>query len=83
MNKLRTQAVIAFCLFLILVIGGASIFYFIFAEKYYITKKMSLMDTAYQNICQLDLDRSSYRANPSITALEEESFSLIDRKSVV
>ena len=47
MNKLRTQAVIAFCLFLILVIGGASIFYFIFAEKYYITKKMSLMDTAY------------------------------------
>ena len=77
MNKLRTQAVIAFCLFLILVIGGASIFYFIFAEKYYITKKMSLMDTAYQNICQLDLDRSSYRANPSITALEEESFSLI------
>lgn len=50
MNKLRTQAVIALCLFLVIVLGGASIFYFLFAEDYYVAKKKSLMNTAFQNL---------------------------------
>lgn len=77
MNKLRTQAVIAFCLFLILILGGASMFYFLFAEDYYVSKKKSLMNTAFENVRQLDLDQITYEDNPSITSLETESFSII------
>lgn len=77
MNKLRTQAVIAFCLFLIIILGGASMFYLLFAEEYYVSKKKSLMNTAFQNVQQLDLDQIAYETNPSITSLETESFSII------
>lgn len=77
MNKLRTQAVVAFCLFLVIVLGGASIFYFLFAEDYYVEKKKSLMNTAFQDLRQLDLDNVAYENDTSITSLENESFSLI------
>lgn len=77
MNKLRTQAVIAFCLFLVLIIGGASVIYLLFAERYYVSKKISLMNTAFESVKQLDLDGIAYETDASITALEAESFSII------
>lgn len=77
MNKLRTQTVIAFSLFLVIILGGASMFYFLFAEEYYTSKKKSLMNTAFKNVRELDLDKITYEENPSITSLESESFSII------
>ena len=52
-------------------------FYFLFAEEYYISKKKSLMNTAFENVRQLDLDKIAYEDTPSITSLEDESFSMI------
>lgn len=77
MNKLRTQTVIAFCLFLTIMLGGAGIFYFLFAEDYYVSKKKSLMNTAFENVKLLDLDTIDYDKDPSIASLENESFSVI------
>ena len=77
MNKLRIQAVISICLLLILVLGGSSMFYFLFATDYYIGKKQTLMDAAFGNLQKLNLRQISYDDDPSINSLEAESFSII------
>ena len=77
MNKLRIQAVISICLLLILVLGGSSMFYFLFATDYYIGKKQTLMDAAFSNLQKLNLRQISYDDDPSINSLEAESFFII------
>ncbi len=77
MNKLRTQAVIAVCAFLLLVLGGTGIFYFSFVQNYYISQKKELMEEVYQNLQDQALDQISYEEGSYISSLEEESFSII------
>ena len=38
-KKLRNKAVISFCIFLLLVVGGTSLTYYLFAEDLYVAKK--------------------------------------------
>lgn len=77
MNKLRTQAVISVCAFLLLVLGGTGVFYFSFAQDYYISQKKELMNQVYQNLQDLTLDNISYEEDSYISSLEDESFSII------
>lgn len=77
MNKLRTQAIIAFSVFLLFVVGGASIFYLLFAEDFYIAKKITLMDSSFESIRQLDIAHITDAGEPLIQSLEDESFSFI------
>lgn len=77
MNKLRTQIVMAFNIFLLLVMGAFMLFYFFFAEDYYIMRKERVMNEAYDAIHQFDLAQIAPENEAAMQALEEESFSVI------
>lgn len=77
MNKLRTQIVIAFNVFLLVVIGAVMLFYFFFAEDYYIARKESVMNDAYNLINNFDLTQIAPENEEAMQALEEESFSVV------
>ena len=47
-KKLRNKAVISFCIFLLLVVGGTSLTYYLFAEDLYVAKKKKVMNEAFQ-----------------------------------
>ena len=77
MNKLRTQIVMAFNLFILLILGGAILFYVFFAENYYIMRKQKIMNTAFQSIHQFDLTYIQPEDEVTFLSFEEESFGIL------
>ncbi len=77
MNKLRTQAVIAFSAFF--APGGGRLQHFLLSlcgGLLYLQKK-KLMDTAFESIKQVDLTKMTSDGDEVLLALEDESFSVI------
>lgn len=77
MNSLKAQAVLALCVFMLLVVGGSSFFYFLFAVDYYIEQKKETMEESYWQLQSVDLSQEALEEDEVIQALEDESFSVI------
>ncbi|MDO5426148.1 MAG: HAMP domain-containing sensor histidine kinase [Eubacteriales bacterium] len=77
MMKLRNQAIGAFSLFLMLILGGSALFYFLFAEDYYVAQKKKMMNQAYEQIKQVKLAELTAEGDEIVDLLENESFSII------
>ena len=55
-KKLRNKAVISFCIFLLLVVGGTSLTYYLFAEDLYVAKKKKVMNEAFQALQTMEME---------------------------
>ncbi len=73
-KKLRNKAVFAFCVFLFLVVGGTCLFYYLFAEDFYMFRKKRIMDESFQTLKTMELDDDSLENNNFFQTSEEESF---------
>ncbi|MDY3918549.1 MAG: HAMP domain-containing sensor histidine kinase [Candidatus Limivivens sp.] len=77
MIKFRSQAVLAFSFFLVILVGGSGVFYLLFAEDYYIARKKKVMNQAYEQVKSVDLSELASEGNEVLQELEDESFSVI------
>lgn len=77
MNKLRTQLMLAFDLFFLLVVGGVMIFYMFFAEDFYLHDKTKSISQAFRQVQQYDLDELPLEDEDIFLPFEESSFSMV------
>lgn len=77
MRKLKIQIVVAFTLFLAVILGGSLIYYSFFAEKHLILQKKRAIDSAFSLIRSLDLNNIPSEDDEVFLPLEEASYSLL------
>lgn len=89
LKTIKSRLVITEIILLVCVIGGSSFLYFLFADEYYIHKKMQLIDKAYQEFNTIDFytyfeniekeeqESSSEELNTWLTAYEKENVNFI------
>ena len=75
MNKLRTQIILAFLLFLLFVVGSITLFYSFFAEDYYLSQKKNSILAAFETLAQMNLDE--LHDEDAILPLENENYTII------
>ena len=73
-KKLRNKAVFSFCIFLFLVVGGTCLFYYLFAEDFYIDRKKNVMNEAFSDLKEIDLNDASLEGHTFFQTYEAESF---------
>lgn len=71
MRTIRSKLVITELLLLIGIIGGACIFYLLFADDYYINSKQKLMKQAYKNIKSLNFSEDIEKFNAEDNSEED------------
>lgn len=70
MNKLRAEIVLFIDLFLVLLLGGALLFYSLFADDYYIARKKKQINEAYAFIQTLELNNLASEEEDTFLPLE-------------
>ena len=73
-KKLRNKAVISFCIFLLLVVGGTSLTYYLFAEDLYVAKKKKVMNEAFQALQTMEMEDKLLAEHSFFKKYEAESF---------
>ncbi|MDO4454180.1 MAG: HAMP domain-containing sensor histidine kinase [Eubacteriales bacterium] len=73
-KKLRNKAVISFCIFLLLVVGGTSLTYYFFAEDLYVAKKKKVMNEAFQTLQTMEMEDELLEEHSFFKKYEAESF---------
>lgn len=73
MKTIKSKLIITELLLLIGVIGGACIFYLLFADTYYINKKEKLMERAYKEIKKLDFPMDIEKYNSKDNSEEDNN----------
>lgn len=73
-KKLRNKAVISFCVFLLLVVGGTSLSYYLFAEDIYVAKKKQVMNEAFQALRTIQMEDELLEEHSFFKQYETESF---------
>ncbi len=77
MNKLRAEIVLFIDLFLVLLLGGVLLFYSLFADNYYISRKKHQINEAYAFIETLDLSDLGNEDEETFLPLAESSYTVI------
>ena len=77
MNKLRAEIVLFIDLFLVLLLGGILLFYSLFADNYYISRKKHQINEAYAFIETLDLSDLGSEDEETFLPLAESSYTVI------
>ena len=77
MNKLRAEIVLFIDLFLVLLLGGILLFYSLFADNYYISRKKHQINEAYAFIETLDLSELGNEDEETFLPLAESSYTVI------
>ena len=77
MNKLRAEIVLFIDLFLVLLLGGILLFYSLFADNYYISRKKHQINEAYAFIETLDLSDLGNEDEETFLPLAESSYTVI------
>ena len=77
MHKLRTQILLSFNFFMLVIILLAMLFYFFFATDYYVAQKISVINSAFTTLHQMDLSLVAEEKEDPFTLFDEESFYII------
>ena len=77
MNNLRAEIVLFIDLFLVLLLGGILLFYSLFADNYYISRKKHQINEAYAFIETLDLSDLGSEDEETFLPLAESSYTVI------
>lgn len=77
MNNLRAEIVLFIDLFLVLLLGGILLFYSLFADNYYISRKKHQINEAYAFIETLDLSELGNEDEETFLPLAESSYTVI------